>query len=168
MIWLLDVGRRGVAGRRPPDGAGGGDRRRGDGDGERPACAGASVSVSVDGAVVASGVTDESGGFGFATPSHLDDDAFVVTVAAPGTNVRHLRLDGTEDVVDLRAASTGRRRRRARADRSGSPWSAHQVQVVGGGQVEPRWRRVGGGGVQAGEVYFTRWASWATAGLRRQ
>jgi arylsulfatase A-like enzyme len=110
MIWLLDVA---VTAERAAD------RRTGrvlvsddaDADGERPPVGGAAVIVEVeeDGTTsrLIAGTTNESGAFGFATPSHLDDDAFTVTISATGKSTRRLRLDGTNVAIDLRAALYG-------------------------------------------------------------
>jgi hypothetical protein len=110
MIWLLDAA---VTIERQPD------RRTArvlvaddaGRDGERPPIAGASIVVQLDedGSTTtqASGTTDDAGVFGFATPSHLDDDAFTLTITAPGKNARRVRLDGTNDAIDLRASLYG-------------------------------------------------------------
>jgi hypothetical protein len=106
MIWLLDVA---VEAERAADGRTG---RIGvfeldlDPADERPPVEGAQVLVEahVPGHVarlVARGSTDQNGLYGFATPSDLPTEHLVVSVRAEGFNPRHLRLDGTNLVVDL-------------------------------------------------------------------
>jgi hypothetical protein len=106
MIWLLDVA---VEARRAADGRTG---RIGvfeldlDPCDERPPVEGAHVLVEahVPGHVarlVAKGTTDHHGLYGFATPSDIPSEHLVVSVRAEGFNPRHLRLDGTNLVIDL-------------------------------------------------------------------
>jgi hypothetical protein len=109
LLWLHDVS---VVVQRAPDGRSGRaivSMPALDEHGEPLPVEGAEVSVvgvaRINGGVaLASGVTDRNGRFGFATPSHLPDEAITVTITAPGHNPRTLRLDGSEDVFDVRAA----------------------------------------------------------------
>jgi hypothetical protein len=80
--------------------------------GERPPVAGAEVVVEVhaEGSaarVLATGHTDRFGVLGFPTPSEVSSNRIAVVVRSPGHNPRHLLLDGTRLVVDLRAALYG-------------------------------------------------------------
>ena len=106
MIWLLDVA---VEAERAADGRTG---RIGvfeldlDTDGERPPVEGAHVLVEAHlpghvARLVAKGTTDHHGLYGFATPSDIHTDHLLVSVRAAGFNPRHLRLDGTNLVLDL-------------------------------------------------------------------
>ncbi|MDO8362389.1 MAG: alkaline phosphatase family protein [Actinomycetota bacterium] len=83
-------------------------------DTAKPPFAGAEVVVEHhgDGAprVLAAGLTDDNGRFGFATPSDVDSCRIGVVVRATGRNPRHLLLDGTRLVLDLRAALYGPQR----------------------------------------------------------
>jgi hypothetical protein len=80
--------------------------------GEQPLFEGAEVLVEAHGAVhaarvIARGVTDANGRFGFATPSDLDSSSLAVSVRADDRNPRRLLLDGTRLVFDVRAALYG-------------------------------------------------------------
>jgi hypothetical protein len=112
MIWLRDLA---VTARRAPDGRTArvivADNDA-DASGEKPVFAGAEVRVEAhrEGAaarVIASGKTDASGIFGFATPSDADSKQIAVSIRAPGFNPRHLLLDGTRLALDLREALYG-------------------------------------------------------------
>ncbi len=112
MIWLHDLH---VELERAPDGRTGralvyeSDH---DAEGERPALAGARVRVTQekDGEVVdhlAEGSTVEGGAYGFATPATVSSEEIFVEIECEGFNARRLRLDGAEEVLDLRAALYG-------------------------------------------------------------
>jgi hypothetical protein len=114
MIWLRDVE---VVVERASDGRTGrvvvGDHDRHDDDGPLPV-EGAEVIVEVhaDGlpaTTIARGATDANGRFGFATPSDIDSGRIAIAVHAAGRNPRHVLLDGTRLVLDLRAELYGAR-----------------------------------------------------------
>jgi hypothetical protein len=116
MIWLRDLA---VTPERAPDGR---SARvlvaddDADASGEKPALGGAEVVVEAhrEGAaprVLARGTTSADGIFGFATPSDLDSAQIGIRVSARGFNARHLLLDGTRLVLDLRAALYGAKAR---------------------------------------------------------
>ncbi|MFZ4812270.1 MAG: alkaline phosphatase family protein [Ilumatobacteraceae bacterium] len=112
MIWLHDAR---VIAERAPDGRTGRVTvldNDADVDGERPPIEGAEVLVELhtEGAapmVITKDVTDRNGRVGFATPSDVASDRIAVTVRAPGFNPRHVLLDGTRLVIDVRAALYG-------------------------------------------------------------
>jgi hypothetical protein len=112
MIWLRDVA---VEVERAPDGRSGRVFvRENDAlpSGEQPAVEGAEVIVEGHRpgeapVVLARGETAEEGVFGFATPSDLDTAQIAIAVRAKGFNPRHLRLDGTRLVLDLKKALYG-------------------------------------------------------------
>jgi hypothetical protein len=112
MIWLRDLH---VEVERAPDGRTGrvlvfeSDR---DPTGERPAIEGARVRVTHEraGEVVerlAEGATVAGGAYGFATPATMPSDEIFVQIESSAFNYRRLRLDGAEEVLDLRAALFG-------------------------------------------------------------
>lgn len=76
--------------------------------GERPPVAGAEVRVvdHADG-VVARARTGGEGIAGFTLPADVRPSALAMSVHAEGFNPRHLRLDGTNIALDLRAALYG-------------------------------------------------------------
>jgi hypothetical protein len=112
MIWLRDLA---VTAERAPDGRTGRVvvcDNDADASGEKPPVAGAEVVLEAHrtGAaarVIAQGKTSADGIFGFATPSDFDSRQIGVRVSARGFNARHLLLDGTRLVLDLRAALYG-------------------------------------------------------------
>jgi hypothetical protein len=116
MIWLRDLA---VTPERAPDGRSARVRvadNDADPSGERPALAGAEVVVEAHrpgsaARVIARGATSGDGLFGFATPSDLDSHQIGIRVSRKGFNARHLLLDGTRLVLDLRAALYGARAR---------------------------------------------------------
>jgi hypothetical protein len=74
-----------------------------DTSGEKPPIAGAAVRVVAPHATaIASGTTNAAGIIGFATPADLSPQEIIVTVEHPDFNPRHVRLDGSNVVVDLR------------------------------------------------------------------
>lgn len=112
MIWLLDVAV--VVERKPDLRTARVEVRENDADqsGEHPPVEGADVVVHrhIRGEApreLARGRTDSNGLFGFATPSDVDSVDVTVSIMAKGRNRRHLRLDGSEVRVDLRAALFG-------------------------------------------------------------
>jgi hypothetical protein len=71
--------------------------------GEKPPVVGAEVLVcSHTDRVIAKLTTNEAGVAGFATPPDVARRDLVVAVSHPDFNERHLRLDGTNLVIDLR------------------------------------------------------------------
>lgn len=107
MIWLLDLA---ITVERSADGRTGRvtvlDNDR-DESGEQRAFRGARVQVGIIGAahglrVLADETTDANGIVGFSTPGDVDDGDIEISITAQDRNPRHLRLDGTEDVFDLR------------------------------------------------------------------
>jgi len=113
MIWLLDLA---VTAERAGDGRTGRIRvEEHDAlpDGERPPVEGARVEVVAHHAgttpeLVARGTTGPGGYFGFATPAEVASRDLVVHVHADGFNERHLRMDGENLALDLRALLYGR------------------------------------------------------------
>lgn len=112
MIWLRDLA---VVVERAPDGRTArvivADNDA-DTTGEQPPFEGAEVVVEahVEGhapRLLARGVTDANGRFGFATPSDLASDSIAVAVRGADRNTRHLLLDGTRLTFDVRAALYG-------------------------------------------------------------
>ena len=107
MIWLLDIS---VQVERAADGRTGRVcvlDNDADPNGEQQPLAQAKVLVEtrLPGRVptpIAQGYTDANGLFGFATPSNLPAAQIAVTVDLSGRNTRHLLLDGTPIVLDLR------------------------------------------------------------------
>lgn len=80
-----------------------------DTSGEKPPLAGAQVLVrSHSDRVIATCTTNEAGIAGFATPPDVTRHEIVVAVSHPDFNPRHLRLDGTNLTIDLRAELYGR------------------------------------------------------------
>ena len=79
--------------------------------GERPPLEGAEVLVELHGEgkprTIARGHTGPGGVFGFPTPSDAASEHLAVSVRAEGFNPRHLLLDGTNLVLDLRKALYG-------------------------------------------------------------
>ena len=107
MIWLLDLE---VEVERAPDGRTGRVFvRENDAlpSGDRPPVEGARVLIQAHHPgsppeVVARGRSGPGGVFGFSTPAEIDSRDLALSVSAPGFNDRHLRLDGTSLVLDLR------------------------------------------------------------------
>ncbi len=113
MIWLHDAK---VTAERAPDGGTARvvvEANDANAVGERAPIEGAEVVVELhrEGRApeaIARGRTGDAGIFGFATPSDAASDQLAISVRAPGKNPRHLRLDGTNLALDLRAALYGR------------------------------------------------------------
>jgi hypothetical protein len=103
MIWLRDLD---VDIQAAPDGRSARVTVRdndADTSGEKPPVAGAEVLVSgPGGAVVASTRTNEAGIVGISTPPDVAPEKLAVAVRHPNFNPRHLRLDGSNLVADLR------------------------------------------------------------------
>ncbi|HLB22705.1 MAG TPA: hypothetical protein VJP07_01280, partial [Dehalococcoidia bacterium] len=75
-----------------------------DASGERPPVRGADVTLSAHGAkVLARATTDSGGTCGLALPVDVAPDDLYVTVHHEDFNPRHVRLDGTPVVEDIRA-----------------------------------------------------------------
>ena len=74
-----------------------------DPSGEYPPVAGAEVLLHARAdCVAANAVTNELGIAGFATPADVSSEAIALSIHHPDFNPRHVRLDGTNLVVDLR------------------------------------------------------------------
>ena len=79
-----------------------------DASGERPPVADAEVTVSThDARVLARATTSAGGTCGLPLPANIDPDEMHITVHHDEYNTRHLRLDGTAVVEDLRRALYG-------------------------------------------------------------
>ena len=79
-----------------------------DASGERPPVAGAEVTVSThDARVLARATTSAGGTCGLPLPANIEPEEMYVTVHHDDYNARHLRLDGTAVVEDLRRALYG-------------------------------------------------------------
>jgi hypothetical protein len=79
-----------------------------DESGERPPIEGAEVTLSAQGArILARAKTDAGGTCGLALPVDVEPDDLYVTIHHEDYNPRHLRLDGTPVVEDIRALLYG-------------------------------------------------------------
>ena len=79
-----------------------------DTSGERPPIAGAEIVViDAEGRKVARATTESGGAAGLAIPAELLPQELVAEVTIEGFNTRHIRLNGTNVVLDLRAALYG-------------------------------------------------------------
>jgi hypothetical protein len=79
-----------------------------DASGERPPVADAEVTVSThDARVLARATTSAGGTCGLPLPANIDPDEMYITIHHDEYNTRHLRLDGTAVVEDLRRALYG-------------------------------------------------------------
>jgi hypothetical protein len=81
-----------------------------DRSGERPPVASANVTLSGAGARVLTRATTDAGGTcGLPLPPSVDPDELCVTVHHDDFNPRHLRMDGSPIVEDIRASLYGQR-----------------------------------------------------------